>query len=638
MTKKIPFIARDSPGERGIVIGNEAIARGCFEAGVIIGAGYPGTPSTEMLETFALISVMNPVTRNIKVEWSINEKVGFEVALGGSMSGARAIAGMKHVGVNVAADAFMTAAYAGARGGLVLLSADDPSCYSSQNEQDNRFYGIHALVPVFEPSNPQEAKDLIKYAFEFSEKFESLVLFRTTTRLNHARGDITLGEIKVLDRKYGFDHNRSRWTFLPTNARVYRVKLLERFKKIKEFADEFPFNKLSLKKGAKIGIISSGIPYAHTIDALTTLNLTEKISILKLGMVYPLPEKLIVKLMENVEKILIIEELEPILETLVKKIAFENNIKIEIHGKDIFPQNKEFPAELVINKIAEFCGVESPFKPPKIDDLIQAPPRPPVLCPGCSHRTTYYALKLVEAEMNTKFINSSDIGCYTLGFYPPVNMVDTCICMGGSIGMANGITKLDDRPVLAILGDSTFYHSGIPSLVNAVFNQNDITVVIMDNLSTSMTGFQDHPGTGVKITKEPGTKVSMEKLVEGCGVPKENIYVVDSNDLPALVDAFRDAIPKKGVKVVIPRHKCALLESNEKRRKKIKVEPYYVDINTCKRCYLCLNNFGCPAITLDGEKVVVDQLLCVGCGVCEYICPTHSFHKKGEIQRKKDSN
>ncbi|MHA1821979.1 MAG: indolepyruvate ferredoxin oxidoreductase subunit alpha [Promethearchaeota archaeon] len=626
----IPFIAQDAPGKKGIVIGNEAIARGCFEAGVVIGAGYPGTPSTEALETLALISKLNPVTKNIKVEWSINEKVGFEVALGGSMSGARSFAAMKHVGVNVAADAFMTAAYAGARGGLVLLSADDPSCYSSQNEQDNRFYGLHALVPVFESSNPQEAKDLIKYAFEFSEKFESVVIFRTTTRLNHARGDITLGKIKVLDRQYSFDHNRARWTFLPSNARVYRVKLLERLKKIKEFADEFPFNKLELNDNAEVGIISSGIPYAHTMDALTALKLRGKVNILKLGMVYPLPEKTILKLMGHSKKILIVEELEPILETMVKKIAFEHNMDIEIHGKDIFPQNNEFPAELVLNKIAEFMGVESPYK--VIDkDILQAPPRPPVLCPGCSHRTTYYALKIVEDEMNTHFVHSSDIGCYTLGFYPPVNGVDTCICMGGSIGMANGITKLDDRPVLAILGDSTFFHSGIPGLINAVFNQNDITVVIMDNLSTSMTGFQDHPGTGVKITKEPGTKIVIEKLVEGCGVPKENIFVTDSNDLPALIETFRTALHKPGVKVVIPRHKCALLEYNEKRRKKIKIDTYYVDQRTCKECYLCLNNFGCPAITLDNEKVVIDQNLCVGCGVCEYICPTNSIHKKGDI-------
>lgn len=244
-------------------------------------------------------------------------------------------------------------------------------------------------------------------------------------------------------------------------------------------------------------------------------------------------------------------------------------------------------------------------------------------------------MKIVEEEMKTHFIHSSDIGCYTLGFYPPVNGVDTCICMGGSIGMANGLTKLDDRPVLAILGDSTFYHSGISGLVNAVFNENDLTLVIMDNLSTCMTGFQDHPGTGVKITKEQGTKVQMEKLCEGCGVDPDNIYVADSNDLPKLVEVFREALNKPGVKVVIPRHKCSLLEGKDRRRAKEKVEPYYVDLRTCKQCYLCLNNFGCPAITLNGDDVEVDQDLCTGCGVCEYICPTNSFHKKGEIPEPK---
>ena len=629
MGKSIPFIARDSPGEKGIVIGNEAIARGCFEAGVVIGSGYPGTPSTETLEALAKIAVMNPITRDLQVEWSINEKVGFEVALGGSMCGARSFACMKHVGLNVAADAFMTAAYAGARGGFVILSADDPSCYSSQNEQDNRFYGLHALVPVFEATNPMEAKEMVKYAFEFSEKFETLVLFRTTTRLNHARGDITLGEVEVLDREYEFDHDRHRWTFLPSNARIYRVKLLERLKVIGEFANEFPYTKLTINKDAKVGIISSGIPYAHTIDALGSLKIKDNVSILKLGMVYPLPEKLILELMDNCEELLIIEELEPIIETLVKTIAFEHEIKIKIHGKDVFPQNQEFAAELVMNKISEICGGINPYSLPDLSQILNAPPRPPVLCPGCSHRTTYYAMKLVENEMNTRFIHSSDIGCYTLGFYPPVNGVDTCICMGGSVGMANGIAKLDDRPVLAILGDSTFYHSGVSGLINAVFNQNKITLVIMDNLSTCMTGFQDHPGTGVKITKEPGTMVVVEKLVEGCGVPKENIYIMDSNNLADIVDAFRDALKKDGVKVVIPRHKCALLEVNQKRKAKIKIIPYYVDVRSCKQCYLCLNNFGCPAITLDGEKVIVDQILCSGCGVCENICPTHSFQKKG---------
>jgi indolepyruvate ferredoxin oxidoreductase alpha subunit len=627
----LPFIAENTPGKKGIVQGNEAIARGCLEAGVMIGSGYPGTPSTEALETLAYISTFY---KQIRCEWSINEKVGFEVALGGSMAGARSLASMKHVGVNVAADAFMTAAYAGARGGFVLLSADDPSCYSSQNEQDNRFYGLHALVPVFEPTSPMEAKELVKYAFEFSEKFETIVILRTTTRLNHARGDITLGEIKKLDREYGFDHNSSRWTFLPTNARVYRVKLLERIKKIKQFAEEFPFNNLDVKPGAKIGILSSGMPYAHSMDAINLLHLNDSVNILKLGMVYPLPEKMITKFLKSCQKVLIVEELEPILETLVKKIAFENNIKVEIHGKDLLPQNNEFPAEIVIDTIAKFCGTTSPYKAPDLKGVMQAPPRPPVLCPGCSHRTAFYAMKLVEQELNTHFIHSSDIGCYTLGFYPPINGVDTCICMGGSIGMANGITKLDKRPVLAILGDSTFFHSGIPGLINAVFNQNEIIVVIMDNLSTCMTGFQDHPGTGVKITKDPGTKVELESLVRGCGVSAENLFVADSNDLPALVDAFRKAVTSKGVKVVIPRHICALLQANENKRKKITPDPFYIDVRTCKQCYLCLNNFGCPAITLEGKKVVVDQNLCTSCGVCENICPTKSFHKKGDMGKE----
>jgi indolepyruvate ferredoxin oxidoreductase alpha subunit len=317
----IPFYALDKPGEKGVVLGNEGLARGVFEAGIMVASGYPGTPSSEIMETLASIHKFHP---HFKMEWSTNEAVGFQVALGASMCNARAFACMKHVGLNVAADAFMTATYAGAKGGFVVLSADDPNCYSSQNEQDNRYYGLHSLCPVFEAINIQEAKDIIKYAFDFSEEFQSLVMMRTTTRLNHARGDLVLGDIKKIgDRVYDFDKDRFRWTFLPSNARVQRLKQLERYEKLKEFSNEFPFTKLSIKDEAKVGLISSGIPYSYVNDALLKLKLTEKVSTLKLGMVFPPPEKLMTKLFENSEKIVIVEELEPFLEDIAKKVAFE---------------------------------------------------------------------------------------------------------------------------------------------------------------------------------------------------------------------------------------------------------------------------------------------------------------------------
>ena len=631
-----PKFLEHSSGEKVLLMGNEALARGILEAGVVIAAGYPGTPSSEILDTLAKMVPYHP---HLKLEWSINEKVGFEVAYGGSMSNVRSVACMKHVGVNVASDAFMTACYAGARGGMVLVSADDPNCFSSQNEQDNRYFGLHALVPVFEPSNAQEAKDMIKYAFEFSEQFHSLVLFRTTTRLNHGRGEVILGEISNLNREYSFDWDRSRWVCLPSHSRVLRVRLLERLEEISEFADQFPFNNLTIAKekvkGVKYGFVAAGVPYAHLIDALNHYNLKDKVSILKLGLVYPPPKNLIKEFFKNVDEVLVIEELEPFLENILKQIAYDERISNEvmIHGKDYFPQNGEFPAELYFDVIARFMDLEYE-KHSVPEDMIIIPPRLPILCPGCSHRATFYALKKVEKKMKTKFVNSSDIGCYTLAVYKPLEGIDIQVCMGGSIGFANGISKIQptENPVLAILGDSTFFHSGIPALINAVYNQNNLLVVILDNRSTSMTGFQDNPGTGIKITKEPGTRVILEDLVKGCGVKPENIWVEDSNDIPIMIEKLEQAVEAKGVRVFISRHICSLLETNQYRKQGIRPPTIKVDPDKCIGCLICVNQFGCPAIMFDEEskKTYIDQSTCRGCEVCVEVCPHNAIFKESE--------
>jgi len=632
----LPEFAVNAPGMRVILLGNEAIARGILEAGVIIGAGYPGTPSSEILTTLAEMQNYYP---NLKVEWSINEKVAFEVAYGGSMSNARSVASMKHVGVNVASDAFMTAAYAGARGGMVLISADDPSCYSSQNEQDNRYFGLHALVPVFEPSNPQEAKDLMKYAFDFSEEFQTLVLFRTTTRLNHGRGDVLLGEIKKIDREYGFDWDRSRWVCLPSHSRVLRFRLLERLGEISEFANEFPYNSLKISdervNGKRYGFVAAGIPYAQLIDALNFFNIEDKVSILKLGMVFPPPKRLIKELFNSVDKVLVVEELEPFIENILKQIAYEEGLakEIEIHGKDFLPQNGEFPAELYLETLAalmdlEYDGVSVPH------DLLIIPPRLPILCPGCSHRSSFYAIKQIEKKMKTKFVNSSDIGCYTLAVYKPLEGLDIEICMGASIGLANGISKIQSKenPVLAILGDSTFFHSGIPALINAVHNQNEILVMILDNRATCMTGFQDNPGTGIKITKEIGTRVIIEDLVQGCGVAKDNIWIVDSNNLPKMIQKLEEAVKAKGVRVFISRHNCSLLEMNEFRLKQIKPPTVKIDPEKCKGCLICVDKFGCPSIIFNEEKkkAHIEQESCRGCKVCIDVCIHDAIYEEEE--------
>ncbi len=614
-----PFYALDEPNKKGVVLGNEALARGVFEAGIKVASGYPGTPSSEIMETLAAIYKFYP---RFDIEWSTNEAVGFQIALGASMCNARAFACMKHVGVNVAADAFMTASYAGAKGGFVFISADDPNCYSSQNEQDNRIYGQHALCPVFEAINIQEAKDVIKYAYEFSEQFETLVMMRTTTRLNHARGDLTLGEIQNFqDREYEFDKDRSRWTFLPSNARVQRVKMLKRYEQLKQFSDKFPYTELNIHDKADVGIISSGIPYSYVNDALLKLNLNNNVSLLKLGMVFPQPEELFLKLFENCEKVIIVEELEPFLEDFAKKLAYEHGVDTEIVGKKYFPRNGELDLNKVISGLAGSLDIPNPFLNLSVEtqDLHKASPRPPVLCPGCSHRHTFYALKLIEQKTHNTLVYSSDIGCYTLGFYKPIEAIDTCICMGASIGMANGIAKVHDGPVFALIGDSTFFHTGVPGLIDAVYNQNDVIVVILDNSATAMTGFQPHPGTGMKITGEPGTKVPLEQIVRGTGVAEDKLWIVDSNKLDETTTAIEEAIASEGARVIISRHICALLDRKIHRDKKI--TPVKIDTDKCNNCMICIANFGCPAITVkQGEVKVVDSQ-CTGCEVCIDVCP-----------------
>jgi indolepyruvate ferredoxin oxidoreductase alpha subunit len=490
---------------------------------------------------------------------------------------------------------------------------------------------------VFEPATPQEAKDMIKYAFDFSEEYHSLVLFRTTTRLNHGRGDVILGEVNKINRDYGFDWDRSRWVCLPSHSRVLRVRLLERLEDISEFADEFPFNSLKLSKekinGVRYGFVAAGIPYSQLLDALNYFGITNKVSILKLGLVYPPPKKLIKKLFDSTDEIVVVEELEPFIENILKQLAFEEGIsnELKIHGKDLFPQNGEFSAEIYLENIASLVGL--PYeKVPVPENMMIIPPRLPILCPGCGHRATFYAIKQVEKKMKTKFVNSSDIGCYTLAVYKPLEGIDTEVCMGGSIGLANGIAKIqpEKNPVLAILGDSTFFHSGIPALINAVYNKNNILVVILDNRSTSMTGFQDNPGTGITLTKEQGIRVIIEDLVKGCGVSPDKIWVEDSNNLNKTIEKLEIAVKAEGVRVFISRHLCSLVEANQFRVQHIKPPIVKVDQDKCVGCLICVNKFGCSALNFDDSenKVIIDQATCRGCKVCIEVCPQNAIYEE----------
>ena len=629
---KIPFIAQDEPGKEGIAMGNIAIARGAYEAGVDSGSGYPGTPSSEIMENFKNFALMSK--GRIKVEWSINEKVGFEVGYGASMCNVRSLVTMKHVGVNVASDSFFSACYGGVKGGLVLISADDPTMHSSQNEQDNRFYGLQGLVPIIEPANIQEAKDMTKFAFEFSEKFGSLVILRTTTRINHARGNLKLGEIEVMDRDYKFDTSfNDRWTHSRENSLENRKLMNERLAAIAEYAEDFPFNKMNIISGAKVGVIASGIPYSHALDALHMLGQEKNVSTFKLGMVFPYPKKKLAEFLKSHDKIIIVEELEPVFEEYIQSLAFEECIDVEIIGKDLFPQQAEFYPETIIEIFSNLLSVENPLHRLDLDgrEVLNSPPRPPVLCPGCGHRSIYTALRQIERRQRKRFIHSSDIGCYTLGYYEPLNAIDTCICMGGSIGLANGFVKIDERETFAFLGDSTFYHSGIAGVVNAVANDNDIIVVIMNNLSTCMTGHQDHPGTGTKITQEPGIQIDFVESCKGIGVKPENIFTCNADRMDELETAFESALKKTGVRVIIPESLCALLKVNWSKKGKIKkIIPMEVHTDMCCEGEYCLRFLGCPAMSksiFDG-KIQIDTSVCAGCTMCTQICPYYAIKPK----------
>jgi indolepyruvate ferredoxin oxidoreductase alpha subunit len=620
---KEPF-ERDSPGERVILLGNEAIARGALESGVMIVAGYPGTPSTEIVETIAELCKKYA---GIYVEWSINEKVAFETAFGGSMCGLRSAAVMKHVGVNVAADPFVTACYAGARGGFVLIESDDPECFSSQNEQDNRYLARHALCPVLEPSNVEEAKEMTKFAFEFSERYETLVMLRSTTRLSHSRGDVVLGEIPERKNRGNFDHNKARWTYLPVNARIYHRIMLDRFQKIEEAVNENPFNRISLSPNSKNGIIAPGLPFAYVIDFLKSQNLETEISYLKLATSFPPPKKLIQKFLKNLKRVLVVEELEPFIEDYINIFAKEINPQLEVVGKKLLPRNGELTPQIVEDAINKFLRKESESQVNSTKAAVLAPPRPPVLCAGCPHRACFYALKGAEKRAGKKFIYSSDIGCYTLGYYPPLETIETCLCMGASIGMAHGIVKSGDpSPVFAILGDSTFFHAGIPSLANLVYNKSPVNVLVVDNVSTAMTGFQPHPGTGIRITGEKTKRILIEELGKGLGV--EFIRVFDPYDLDATIKVILEAIEyKEGPKLLISRHPCSLLEFRGKQKKGERVQLYTIDTAKCNKCRICTSSFGCPAFFIDEEtnEIRIVEKLCVGCGVCLQICPVKAI-------------
>ena len=573
--------------EQVIMLGNEAIARGAYEAGIKVSAAYPGTPSTEISEHIIKYD-------EIYAEWSPNEKVAMEVAIGASISGVRAMASMKHVGVNVAADPLYTVSYIGVTGGLVLVAADDPGLYSSQNEQDSRAVARAAKIPVLEPSDSQEAKEFMKFAIWLSEKYDTPVMVRETTRLAHSQGMVTLGEREeVEDRPY--ERNVAKNVMMPGNAKARHMFVEQRENAIIKDSRDFPVNQVEYNE-TKIGVITSGIPYLYVKEALPDA------SVLKLGIVNPLPKSLIVEFASKVDTLYIVEELDPIIEEQVKSWG------IHAIGKEIFTVQGEYSANMLKEKI---LGDKTELSPAR-----EIPPRPPILCPGCPHRSVFYTLNQLKIHA------AGDIGCYTLGAVAPLSVIDTTVCMGASISTLHGMEKAKGKDYIknwiAVIGDSTFLHTGINSLMNMVYNNGTGTVLIVDNSTTGMTGHQDHAATGKTLKGDKAYAIDFVSLCQAVGV--KDVRVVDAFDLVALKDNIKECVAKEEICVIIAKAPCALLNATPRKK------PAKVNYDKCIKCKKCMKP-GCPAISLDTNGYTkIDTSMCNGCGLCVGICPVGAIH------------
>lgn len=585
-----------------LLLGNEAIVRGLFEAGADFASTYPGTPSSEignLLEKLASDAGMY-------FEFSTNEKVAMEVSAAAASSGLKSFVFMKHVGLNVAADPMMTLAYAGVTGGMLILTADDPSAHSSQNEQDNRYYSQLGLLPMVEPSTPAEAKDMVKAAYAISSETSLPVLFRTTTRVNHARGVVELGDLGEPKGKGHFEKDVVRFVNIPAHARVNRKRLLEQMRKASELSESSPLN--FVEGDGDVGIITSGVSYTYVREFV------KGSSILKLGFTNPLPENKIAEFVKGKRYVIVVEELEPFLEDQVLRICAQRSIFVPVYGKRTghLPYAWEYNPR-TLEGISELADVQT-FRESMPVSQVKLPGRPPTLCAGCPHRGMYAATK--KAVGSKDVIYCSDIGCYTLGVAPPFQTADFIICMGGGAGAAGGFAAATDQTPIAFIGDSTFFHAGVPALVNALFNDHKIIMVILDNRTTAMTGHQPNPGTGREfggIVTEP---IDIEKLVRGIGV--KYVEEVNPYDVKAATKAMRGALEHDGVAIIISKCPCPL---ELKKRRMLEAKRCEVDQSKCIQCYTCLKMIACPALIKRGDSVETDPTQCIGCGMCANVCP-----------------
>ncbi len=574
-----------------LLLGNAAVARGAYEAGVNVVASYPGTPSTEITEEIAKFD-------EVYSEWSPNEKVAAEVAIGASIAGGRAMSCMKHVGLNVMADPVFTVSYSGVNGGLVFCVADDPGMHSSQNEQDSRHYAKASKIMMLEPSDSAECKDFTKSAFELSEKFDTPVFIRLSTRVSHSQSLVELCERDNVAVK-PYEKNIGKFVMMPANAIKRHVVVEDRIAALKEFAETSDINTVE-ENGSKIGVISSGIAYVYAKEALG-----EKVDYLKLGMVYPLPEQKIKDFAAKYDKVYVIEELDPIIEDHCKSLGLTN-----IYGKSLFTLLGEYTPSM-IKKVV--LGVSAP-ESLTLDETI--PVRPPVMCAGCPHRGTFYVLKKLGLTV------SGDIGCYTLGAVQPLASVDTTICMGASVSAALGMAKVQgaefNKKLVSVIGDSTFMHSGITGLVDIVYNKGNNTVIILDNSITGMTGHQNNPTTGYTIKGEETKQVNLIALCKAIGV--EHVVVADPFDVKNFEKVVKEEVNREEPSVIIAQRPCALLKT-------VKYTGHCVITDKCKNCKMCMK-LGCPAITVKNDKVVIDATQCNGCGLCINVCPFGAIEKE----------
>jgi len=602
----------DTPaGTKVLLLGNEAIARGALEAGIAVATTYPGTPASEIGDALARVAK----DAGIYFEYSTNEMVAAEFAMGAAASGVRALVSMKHVGLNVAADALMTFAYTGTRGGFVLVTADDPSCHSSQNEQDNRYYALLGGIPLLEPSNPQECYEMTKEAFEISERLELPVIVRTTTRISHVRGPVTVGRIVEGIKKKEFVRDPTRFVTVPAVARVRHKVLLERLREAEGLAEKSHLNRVEKANGGgRVGIVTSSAAFNYAMDAATDLGLSA--DVLKLGFSHPVPTEKILQFVRGHEKIVVVEELEPILENAVRAIAQHSSLGTKIVGKadGAFPRLYEFDQAIVAAGLRTAPSMTTEATPETPVLAQELPTRPPVLCAGCPHSATYFA---VNKATNRKALFASDIGCYTLGLSPPYNAADFLVCMGSSVGSAGGLAKVNDQPVIAFIGDSTFFHAGIPGLINAVHNGHRFLLMILDNRTTAMTGHQPHPGSERGPECCDITAVSIEEVVKGCGV--KWLKVVDPYEVKTTIEAVKEALDQPSISVIISRRECALIAKRDAEGAISK--KHYIDQEACKKCRTCVDKFQCPAISSIDKVQTIDGALCAGCGVCAQVCP-----------------